>query len=148
MRKLSNIAGSKSAAMRKLFRISGLKSAIMRKLFNIAELKSLFTPSSFQPALLELGFRPFFFLGALYSLISLLVWGVGFLFPHEEISDPNPSKFLILMWPLYPWLKMGVVFLPYINLLNNLKYDYARLQRRLELIEMRRRERIVSIAKF
>ena len=63
----------------------------MPKLFNIAELKSLFTPSSFQPALLELGFRPFFFLGALYSLISLLVWGgfyAGQIVPPAFLIDP------------------------------------------------------------
>ena len=63
----------------------------MLKLFNIAELKSLFTPSSFQPALLELGFRPFFFLGALYSLISLLVWGgfyAGQIVPPAFLIDP------------------------------------------------------------
>jgi|TARA_B110000902_G_scaffold81414_1_gene96622 uncharacterized protein involved in response to NO len=68
--------------MRKLFRIAGLKSAAMPKPYN---------SSFFQPALLELGFRPFFFLGALYSLISLLVWGgfyAGQIVPPAFLIDP------------------------------------------------------------
>ena len=50
-----------------------------------------YNSSFFQPALLELGFRPFFFLGALYSLISLLVWGgfyAGQIVPPAFLIDP------------------------------------------------------------
>ncbi|MEJ6689734.1 MAG: NnrS family protein, partial [Paracoccaceae bacterium] len=52
---------------------------------------SSYAPSSFAPALLQLGFRPFFFLGALYSLISLLIWGgfyAGQITPPAFLIDP------------------------------------------------------------
>ena len=70
----------------------------MPKLFNISILKRTAmpkptpdAPSSFEPAFLQLGFRPFFFLGAVYSLISLVIWGgfyAGQIAPPAFLIDP------------------------------------------------------------
>ncbi len=47
--------------------------------------------SIFEHAILERGFRPFFFLGAIYSVISLLIWGcfyAGHINPPTLMDDP------------------------------------------------------------
>jgi uncharacterized membrane protein YbhN (UPF0104 family) len=72
----------------------------------------------------------------LIGVFFLAIWGIELIFEQRQLSNPNPSKFLVLMWPLMPWMKLVAILLPYMNFISELYFSFTSLRRRVEYLKM------------
>ena len=64
----------------------------------------------------------------LLGLVWLATSGIGILFEHKELTDPNPSKWLIVFWPYYPHVKLTGIIIGYLSVFLNYSDYYDKLK--------------------
>ena len=77
------------------------------------------------------------------SILWLATSGFEMMLAQQEMQDPNPSRFLIVMWPLVPYLKLGTIFIGYLSLVTPSYYYFRSLKRKVE-----KRNRVLGLIKL
>ena len=69
----------------------------------------------------------------------MLFYGLEIIFADTTLTDPNPQKWLVILWPCVPYLKVFSVFISYLTVICRFMWDHKALQFRIKANADRRK---------